>query len=203
MRIRSWTLVIGLSLLCAVGIARADDKQLFSRIDANSDGQISSDEVQAEGKPLYSRLLRVADKNRDGKLSKEELDAGLKPSSEKFEMSSGAMMGGPPGGAAGGRPGGDMAQSAQQMLANIDRDKNGKISESEAPPRLKANFKQLDKDGDGELDRREMGAAMMQMRPVTERPGAGRPNAGKPKSEQSKSDKPRAGDGKRSDKPRK
>ena len=48
-----------------------------------------------------------------------------------------------------------------------------KISESEAPPRLKANFKQLDKDGDGELDRREMGAAMMQMRPGAEKPAQG------------------------------
>ena len=26
----------------------------------------------------------------------------------------------------GGRPGGDMAPNVQQMLANIDRDKNGK-----------------------------------------------------------------------------
>ena len=68
--------------ICAVERPRrrpADDTQLFGRIDANSDGQISSDEIQAEGKPLYTRLLRVADKNRDGKLSKEEFDAGLKP----------------------------------------------------------------------------------------------------------------------------
>lgn len=192
MRICVFELGIGLGLLFAVEAARGDDSRLFGRIDANSDGQISSDEIQAEGKPLYVRLLRVADKNRDGKLSKEEFDAGLKPAAGKFEMSPGAMMGGPPGGALGSRsgerPGGDMVQNAQQMLANIDRDKNGKISESEAPPRLKANFKQLDKDGDGELDRREMGAAMMQMRP-----GAAKPEAGKPK----------AGDAKRPDKPKK
>ena len=194
----SWVLLCAVET-GAVGAARADDTQLFGRIDANSDGQISSDEIQAEGKPLYTRLLRVADKNRDGKLSKEEFDAGLKPGAEKFEMSSGAMIGGPAGGGMGGRPGGEMAPKAQQLLANIDRDKNGKISESEAPPRLKANFKQLDKDGDGELDRREMGAAMMQMRPGAEKPGAGKPNAGKPKS-----DKPRAGDdAKRSGKPKK
>lgn len=191
MRFRAWDFGLVMGLLCAVetgavGAARADDTQLFGRIDANSDGQISSDEVQAEGKPLYSRLLRVADKNRDGKLSKEEFDAGLKPSSEKFEMSSGAMMGGPPGGTAGGRPGGDLAPNAQQMLANIDRDKNGKISESEAPPRLKASFKQFDKDGDGELDRREMGAAIMQVRP-----GAAKPGAGDGKRSDKRTDKPK------------
>lgn len=184
MRIRVLVILTCALPLAAKGVV-ADDSQLFSRIDANSDGHISADEITVEGKPLYTRLLRVSDKNRDGKLTKEEFDAGLKAGSEKFEMSTSAMTGGQPGGMTDRRPGGDMQANLQQMLANIDRDKNGKISESESPPRLKANFKQFDKDSDGELDPREMGAAMMQMRPGAgnpQRPGQGnRPRPEQPK----------------------
>jgi Ca2+-binding EF-hand superfamily protein len=49
---------------------------LFSKLDANGDGVITSDEVEGEAKPLFERLLRRADKNGDGKLSREEFAAG-------------------------------------------------------------------------------------------------------------------------------
>lgn len=158
-------------VLVSATVLRADDSTLFSRIDVNADGLITASEIEGEGKSLYARLLRTSDKNRDGKLSKEEFDAGLQGGSEKFEMSTSAMS---PGGMSSGPPGGkpgEMMANLQQMLANIDRDKNGKISESEAPPRLKSSFKQFDKDGDGELDKREMGAAMLTMRPGAGAPG--------------------------------
>lgn len=160
----SWVVLSAISIP-AVNVL-AEDRQLFGRIDANADGQISDQEIQAEGKPLYARLLRIADKNRDGKLNQEEFEAGLQ-GGEKFEMSTSPTAGGGGlmQGGTGQRPGAD-------LLANIDRDKNGKISESEAPPRVKARFKELDKDGDGELDRRELGAAMMQARPGPTQPGA-------------------------------
>jgi Ca2+-binding EF-hand superfamily protein len=188
MRIRVFGGLLAMVLLSAAEL-RADDSTLFSRIDANADGLITASEIEGEGKSLYSRLLRTSDKNGDGKLSKEEFDAGLKAGSEKFEMSTSAMTpssmtpGGMPGGPAAGKPG-EMLANLQQMLANIDRDKNGKISESEAPPRLKSSFKQFDKDGDGELDKREIGAAMMSMRP-----GAGAPGKPPGKVEQPKKKK--------------
>ncbi len=180
MRIRVLGGLLAMMLVSAAEL-RADDSTLFSRIDANADGLITASEIEGEGKSLYARLLRTSDKNRDGKLSKEEFDAGLKPGSEPFEMSTSAMTpGGMAGGPAGGKPG-EMMANMQQMLGNIDRDKNGKISESEAPPRLKSSFKQFDKDGDGELDKREMGAAMMTMRPGAGTPGKPPGKAAQPK----------------------
>lgn len=171
-------MVIGAISIPAVNVV-AEDRQLFSRIDANADGQISDQEIQAEGKPLYARLLRIADQNRDGKLNQEEFESGLKGGGEKFEMSTSPITGGGllPGGM-GQRPGAD-------LLANIDRDKNGKISESEAPPRLKERFAQLDQNKDGELDRRELGAAMLQMRS-----GGGKPQTDKPQRPGKENPKP-------------
>lgn len=177
MQLRSTLLVVA-GALSTLHFTSANDKELFNRVDKDGDGVISQNEVEGQGKPLFARLLRIADKNRDGKLTKEEFEAGLKPGAEKFEMSAGAMM---PGGTPGGRPGSDMP-NLEQVLARIDTDKNGKISESEAPPRIKGNFKQLDRNGDGELDRREMGAAMMMARPGAGAPGnPQRPGSDKPK----------------------
>jgi Ca2+-binding EF-hand superfamily protein len=142
------------------------DDRLFARIDANGDGQISAEEINSEGKPLYARLLRIADENGDRSLTKDEFEKGLKGGPGRFELSAGAASGGPDAAR-------DMMANLNQAFVNLDRDKNGKVSESEAPPRLKQNFARFDKDGDGQLDRRELGAALMA------RPGNAPVNAGR------------------------
>jgi Ca2+-binding EF-hand superfamily protein len=50
---------------------------LFEKLDANHDGQITSDEVPDEQRRLFQRLLRRADRNGDGKLSRDEFTAGM------------------------------------------------------------------------------------------------------------------------------
>jgi Ca2+-binding EF-hand superfamily protein len=51
---------------------------IFDRLDANHDGQLTADEIPAEKKGLFERLLRLAGKPADGKLSRDEFIAQLK-----------------------------------------------------------------------------------------------------------------------------
>ncbi|HEY2147421.1 MAG TPA: EF-hand domain-containing protein, partial [Pirellulales bacterium] len=55
-----------------------DPSGLFDRLDANHDGQLTADEIPAEKKGLFMRLLRLAGKPADGKLSRDEFIAQLK-----------------------------------------------------------------------------------------------------------------------------
>ena len=47
-------------------------------------------------------------------------------------------------------------EQAEQLLLLIDTDKNGKISKREWMNFMEAEFNKLDKDGNGELDRKEL-----------------------------------------------
>jgi Ca2+-binding EF-hand superfamily protein len=88
------------SMLAAIALARplhaadekadspSDDAQvqrsaLFDSLDANHDGQITSDEVPDDQRRLFQRLLRRADANGDGKLSRDEFLAGMKEMQEQ------------------------------------------------------------------------------------------------------------------------
>ncbi len=66
--------------LLVSAIANAADgskAELYDRLDANHDGQLTADEVPQEHRVLFDRLLRRADRNADGKLSREEFVQGL------------------------------------------------------------------------------------------------------------------------------
>ncbi len=74
---------IGAAGLCAAdakpAAAAGDDMAaLFDKLDANHDGQLTSDEVPREKRGLFERLLRRAGKAADGKLAREEFIAQLK-----------------------------------------------------------------------------------------------------------------------------
>jgi Ca2+-binding EF-hand superfamily protein len=65
-------------LVSAIANAADDGKgELYDRLDANHDGQLTADEVPQEHRVLFDRLLRRADRNADGKLSREEFVQGL------------------------------------------------------------------------------------------------------------------------------
>src|SRR5580692_4881462 len=58
--------------------AGEDREALFKKLDANGDGQLTSDEIPEEQQRLFKRMLRTSDKDGDGKLSHEEFLAATK-----------------------------------------------------------------------------------------------------------------------------
>ncbi len=147
-------------------VASADDKQsasaadasaTFASLDANSDGQLTTDEVPADKRRLFERLVRVADKNGDGKLSGEEFVDGLKPR-ERVTLA-------PPPGPVG--PRGEGRPEPAQLFRRLDANHDGKLTLDEVPEPRRERFKRLiergDKDGDGALSQQEMAQAMREL----------------------------------------
>ena len=106
-------------------------------LDANSDGVVSASEFDASAEQRFQRM----DANHDGVVDAGEL-AALKARMEARR----AQRPDPPQGAGkgpGGRP---------DMLAEMDADKDGQITEAEALALSRARFAKLDKNHDGTLD---------------------------------------------------
>jgi Ca2+-binding EF-hand superfamily protein len=142
-------LVAGASLVVA-GFSAAQDEDLFTKLDANKDGFVTSDEVPEAQKGLFERMLRNADKDGDKKLSKAEFQLGLKPDeAPKQPLAGGQGFPGRPGAAGQGNP--------REFFARWDANKDGKLSKDELPPPMQENFARLDANGDGFVSEDEFG----------------------------------------------
>jgi Ca2+-binding EF-hand superfamily protein len=140
----------------------------FAQLDANKDGQLSADEIRAENKRLFERLLRTADKNKDARLSLEEFSAGLAPEDR-------AKAENPGGESDERRPEGRPAP--ERMFRRLDANRDGKVTLDEVPEPRREGFKRLiargDKDGDSALSAAEFSAAFGEMPenpPIGKRP---------------------------------
>ena len=156
MRTLRWSRWGLLSMCCAAGALAAEGEnaaELFDKLDANKDGQITSEEVPEEHRPHLDRLLRKGDKDENKSLSKEEWEAAHKPDAEP-------EVGGPPG--KEGRP------NPGQMFERMDANKDGKLQKSEipaeAPPKLRELLdKAFEQSGKEELSRDELLSSMGKM----------------------------------------
>jgi Ca2+-binding EF-hand superfamily protein len=123
-----------------------DAAALFAQLDLNKDGQLTADEIPADRKRLFERLVRVADKNKDDKLDAEEFAAGLAPRERTVN----------PEGAEGRTP--------ERIFKRLDANGDGKVTLDEVPDERREGFKLLiargDKDGDGALSKEEFIKAM-------------------------------------------
>lgn len=144
------------------------------KLDANRDGRISKAEW-AKAADLFSEL----DANGDGELDPMELmgppPEGLRPEAGRGPRPDGK---GPPPGAGG------VGQLGQQFFQRLDKNGDGKLSEEEAPARLKERFPQLDKDGNGYLTPDELPGARPQGSKLGDSDGpAGKPRPKRPPAE--------------------
>jgi Ca2+-binding EF-hand superfamily protein len=148
---------------------------MFAQLDTNQDGQLTSDEIPAEKKPLFERLLRLADKNHDGQLSSAEFIAGIQRKPDRPEAAKPSLDD------TKERP------NPEKMFKRLDANGDGKATLDEVPEPRQAMFKRLleraGKDSNGALTEQEFTQGIQALRgqpagqPGTEKiPEAG-PNA--------------------------
>ncbi|MEX2309229.1 MAG: EF-hand domain-containing protein [Pirellulales bacterium] len=147
------SLAASLILLAGITIARAEtpsagDAALFARLDANRDGAISADELTAEHKRLFSRLLRRADANGDDQLSRDEFLSGLTPSRPEKPIEAKQPATSP------------QADAVRYLLLTIDTNTNAVIEADEVPDDLQRVFAamvdRLDRNDNGNLEPMEL-----------------------------------------------
>lgn len=203
---RPFLLLPALAGLALISVARADEppsgegadaSTMFAKLDANQDGKLTADEVPADRKQLFERLVRIADKDGDGALVVAEFSAGLKPSGEP--QAPVAAESREQRRAAKGKNQGDQKPDLGQLLKRWDANGDGKVTLEEVPEKRREQFgkllARLDKNGDKELSSDELpgGSGAKSVEVKTEaaataaaaaKPGKGKPgkgNAGKGK----------------------
>lgn len=159
---------------------RPDPKAVFARLDKDGDQKLSLDEFTAGMKMFHAPAMAA----RRPMMGRHPLGpppgmwrppmwgprgpwgppAWARASWARHAWAHAARhrppMGGP--GAAWARPRGPMTGHAPAILARLlaaDKDKDGKLSKSEAPERLRLHFDKVDANKDGQLDKAELGKA--------------------------------------------
>ncbi|MCG8449029.1 MAG: hypothetical protein MI725_05555 [Pirellulales bacterium] len=123
--------------------------QLFRRLDTDSNGQITLEEIPSALADRFERLMLQADRNDDNQLSQPELLA-LSQRMRAFEAS---------------RLDPEQAEQAiKRLLKQFDRNGDQQLSRNEAPRRMANRFDRLDTDGSGALERSELGRVVEMLR---------------------------------------
>jgi Ca2+-binding EF-hand superfamily protein len=152
------TLCLALPLLAGEDQENQRDPRAaaIAKRDANGDGRLSAAEFGG-GREIFDLL----DRNHDGFLTADELPEPPK-----------AGPGPRPGpGAERPRPRGP---SAERLLRSHDRDGDGKLSSEEWPQVARLKFEQVDKNGDGFIDRQELDQISIRARRPRQGPGGPR-----------------------------
>ncbi len=152
----------GLLSMCCAASAFAQDGEkpadLFGKLDANKNGQLTLEEVPEDARPHFERLMRKGDKDENKSLSLDEFVAAHTPDAPP-EAGRGPD-------AAGGR--GEGRGNPGQLFERLDGNKDGKVSKSEIPDQAPPQFREMlnrlfEKSGKEELSREEVMQAVAQM----------------------------------------
>lgn len=141
---------------------------LFTKLDRNQDHKVTTDEITNSQRPFFQRALRVADRNEDGALSSEELAVALtdkKPVQLPGTNVAGRLAGTDMKTNVAKKPEAkkmpdDAPDGVRAMMQQLDRNGDGKIDKDELPPRMKQFAKQMDANNDGKIDAAELAAAI-------------------------------------------
>ncbi|WP_158585608.1 EF-hand domain-containing protein [Pseudooceanicola sediminis] len=131
----------------------------FATLDANGDGQVTQDELDAAAAKRFSE----ADSDGNGTVSVEEMVARMQAMAEQRREDRQTRM-------------------AERMIARLDQNDDGVLSADEmkpgAAPAPKTMFERLDKNGDGAISEEEFAAAKDRMDKMRDRPGKFGPRMG-------------------------
>ncbi|MBI5760786.1 MAG: EF-hand domain-containing protein [Planctomycetales bacterium] len=157
-------------------------EEMFNRLDTNSDGKITLDEVPDRAKAIVEQMLERAGKGKDGSISKEDYLKAM------AQFRPGA--GNPPGGA----PGGPQFGNPEEMFKRMDANGDGKVTLDEVSERMRPIVERMldaaGKGKDGNLTLDDFKKAAERFQQGANPQGARRPTDGgdRPKTE---GDRPR------------
>ena len=166
--------IVAFGALCWTGLLPADEPspagdpaQIFESLDKNKDGKLTADEITADHREHFDRLLRAGDKDRDGVLTKEEFLAAFARQNPPLD---------PGPGGPGGRGGDGPMFSLADLFEHFDKNNDGKLTTDELPEklreRLKPLFTRLNKDA---LTKEDLEKLRPQMRDNGPGPNGGNP----------------------------
>lgn len=164
------------------GQGRPSPEEMFKRMDANGDGKVTASEVPEQARRMVQGMLQRAGKGPDGALTLEDVSRAM---AQFRGQGQGDRPQGdrPPGqGRPGeGRPGEGRGQQGPAFFRILDANRDGRLSREELSKAVSL-IDELDQNGDGQLEGRELFGAP---------PGGGRPGDGPPRD----GDRPRRPDG--------
>lgn len=141
------TAVEGMDAYPRVDVMMADPAQagqLFNRLDANDDKQLTADEAPGPLAERFAAMLTRGDRDGDEQLNKREfLDLARRFAAYQN----------------GGEASPQSRQMSKQLLDRFDADGDDRLSREEAPRRLDRAFDRVDANGDALLDAKELAAA--------------------------------------------
>lgn len=134
------TMISGVTNQMQNNLRASQGNPLFQALDTDNSGSLSADEIDAA-----PEALRKLDANGDGVVELAEIGPRMDPAVAGADRRATAQAA--------------VADRLVKRYMQSDTDKDGKLSEEEAPAALKKQFGQLDKDGDGFLDTDELRAS--------------------------------------------
>ena len=143
----------------------------FKQFDKNGDGKLTIDEVPAPVKERFQQLFdRVGQKEIPIDMIARYM-AGERPTKDSDTRKMDAMKASDKSESMKSdlpeikssdtkKKPDDRAEGLQTLIQQLDRNRDGKLSKEELPPRMKEFADRMDANGDGIIDAKEMAAAI-------------------------------------------
>ncbi len=142
----------------------------FRQFDKNSNGKLAIEEIPAAGKERFQELLDRAGQKEisidmiarymAGDRPKQASDGSKKDAMKADEKSESMKSEQPEIKSSNTKKPDEREQGLQTLIRQLDKNRDGKLSKEELPPRMKEFADRMDADGDGIIEAKELAAAI-------------------------------------------